>query len=94
MQFQCECLFITPNVSGEVLWCLRFITPQSFSFDVLTAAVCTAAATKLVIFELLALLDIHNSGFFCCFLWSLWEQYMETSARLKLYSKKLCSSIT
>ncbi|CAJ2628282.1 unnamed protein product [Trifolium pratense] len=46
---------------------------QGFGFDVLTAATCSASTTK-----------VYNSALFCCLSWSIWEQHMETSSRLKL----------
>jgi hypothetical protein len=46
-------------------------------------------------------LDIHKLNIrismsllmFYCLLWSLWQQRMRTSIRVKLYSRKLCSSV-
>jgi hypothetical protein len=72
--------------------CVGSTTLWNSSSDV--AAACTAATAKVVIFELLGLLDVHGSVLLCCLLWSLWELRIGTSARLKLYSRKLCSSVT
>jgi hypothetical protein len=38
-------------------------------------------------------LDVHNFSLFWCLLWRLWEQHIRSSARLLLYSWKLCSSV-
>jgi hypothetical protein len=86
--------FFTKNVDyNKFLSCAGSTTLWNSSSDVLTAA-CTAATAKVVIFELLGLLDVNSSGLFCCLIWSLWELRIGTSARLKLYSQKLFSSVT
>jgi hypothetical protein len=87
--------FFTKNVDyNKFLRCAGSTTLWNSSSDVLTAAACTAATAKVVIFELLGLLDVNSSGLFWCLLWSLWELRIVTNARLKLYSQKLFSSVT
>jgi hypothetical protein len=81
MQFQCEC-FITSNLSGEDPWRLR-CQIEYMSVDV----------PNWYMYLDVPKLDVHKSALFCCPLRNLWEQRMGTSARLKLYSRKLCSSV-
>jgi hypothetical protein len=80
-QFQWECLFITSNVIVEDPWRLR-CKIEYMSPDIHKLNICISMS-----------LNLMSLLMFCCLLWSLWQQRMGTSVRVKLYCRKLCSSV-